>query len=69
MTSGEMDGIPMALLTRPMTPTAVPSANRAEMIGSKAAKMDPKMSSSTMSASSTPRPVLEKDWLLACSAS
>ena len=34
-----------------------------------AAKTEPKTSSSTISASSTPRPVLLKDWLLACSAS
>ena len=34
-----------------------------------AAKIEPKTSSSTISASSTPRPVLLKDWLLACSAS
>ena len=34
-----------------------------------AAKIDPKMSNNTMSASSTPSPVLLNDWLLACSAS
>ena len=33
-----------------------------------AAKIEPKTRSSTTRASSTPRPVLLKDWLLACSA-
>ena len=55
-------------LTKPMTPTAVPSANRAEMIGRRAANTDPKMRRSTTRARSTPRPVLLKDGLLAFSA-
>ena len=46
---------------RPMTPMAVPKARRAERIGRMAAKIEPKMSNSTISASSTPRPVLLND--------
>ena len=61
--------MPMTWLSRPMRPMAVPSAKRAEMIGSRAAKTEPNTSSSTIRASSTPSPVLLKDWLLANSAS
>ena len=64
-----MEGMPRAWLNRPMTPMAVPSASNAERIGRMAAKIEPKTSSKTIKASSTPRPVLLKDWLLACSAS
>ena len=61
--------MPMAWLSTPMTPTAVPRAKRAEMIGRRAAKTEPKTSSSTISARSTPSPVLLRDTLLAFSAS
>ena len=69
VSSGEIEGMPMAWLKTPMTPMAVPSANNAETMGNNAAKIEPNTSSSTISASSTPRPVLLKDWLLAFSAS
>ena len=69
MSSGEIEGMPMPWLSTPITPTAVPSANSAERMGRMAAKNDPKTSSSTIRASSTPSPVLLKDWLLAFSAS
>ena len=69
MSSGEIDGMPMAWLTTPMMPTAVPRAKSAEMIGRMAAKTEPNTRSRTTRASRTPRPVLLKDGLLACSAS
>ena len=59
----------MTWLSMPMTPTAVPSANMAEMIGRRAAKTEPKTSNRTIRASSTPSPVLLNDGLLAFSAS
>ena len=52
-----------------MTPTAVPRANSAEMIGRIAAKNDPKMTPSTMKARTTPGRVPPKDCLLDNSAS
>ncbi len=64
-----MDGIPMAWLRTPMTLYAVPRAKRAEMIGRRAAKTEPKTSSSTTRARSTPSPVLPIETRLACSAS
>ncbi len=56
-----MDGMPRTWLSRPMTPTAVPRARSAERIGRMAAKNDPKTSSSTISASNTPSPLLLND--------
>ena len=69
MSSGEIDGMLMAWLTTPMTPTAVPRAKRAETMGRRAAKTEPKTRSSTISARITPSPVLPIDTRLACSAS
>jgi hypothetical protein len=69
VSSGEMEGMARTWLNKPITPTVVPKARSAERIGRRAAKMEPKMSSSTINASSTPSPVLLKDWLLAFSAS
>src|SRR6516165_10637733 len=60
--------MPMAWLSNPMMPMAVPRANSAEMIGSSAAKTEPNTKSSTINASKTPSPELLKDWLLANSA-